>query len=166
MQNKNTRYTYFLIGITVIALLGLIGSLVYMYLRTNTLVTQIDSYKGEVNFERGQKEKIRKVWEDQAVQNDKLILAQENYLSQVENLQTELKRNFRFINGTIELLPTASEKRLNDNTSQVLLEKQTLEDAIKKNAELKDANKQKIDSIYLESNQDQANRANPNGIRN
>jgi hypothetical protein len=164
-MSKNNRYTYTLIAITILTLLGFIGSLGYMYLQTKRLTAEIDAAKSSVIFERGQKEKIRKVWEDQAIQNDKLIIAQENYFSQVENLQTELKRNFRFINGVIELLPTASEKRLNDNTEQVLLEKTTLENIIKKNAELKVENKSKIDTIYLESNQDQANRANPDGIR-
>jgi hypothetical protein len=164
-MSKNNRYTYTLIAITIITLLGFIGSLGYMYLQSKRLIAEIDNAKSIAIFERGQKEKVRKVWEDQAIQNDKLIIAQENYSNQVENLQTELKRNFRFINGTIELLPTASEKRLKDNTDQVLLEKTTLEDIIKKNAELKVENKSKIDTIYLESNQDQANRANPDGIR-
>jgi hypothetical protein len=164
-MSKNNKYTYTLIVITIVSLLALIGSLGYMYLQTQRLTTEIDNAKSVALFERGQKEKVRKIWEDQAIQNDKLIIAQENYFSQVENLQTELKRNFRFINGAIELLPTASEKRLNDNTEQVLLEKTTLENIIKKNAELKVENKSKIDTIYLESNQDQANRANPDGIR-
>jgi hypothetical protein len=157
--------TPILIIITIVSLLGLIASLAIQYFQSSTLLRQVDSFKSEVVFQRNQKEEVRKIWENQAVQNDKLVIAQENFSSQVEEYLTEMKRTYRFINGNPEFLPTASEARIKERIDQLELEKKNLDEQSVKNTELKNQNKESIDTLYLKADQDQSNRANPDGIR-
>ncbi len=156
---------YVLTFITIIALTGIVGALIFMNNLSKDYEGKFNTLAQEVRAQKIQKEQIRKIYEEQAVQNDKLIIAEQNFSSQVEQYLNEMKRTFRFINGNAEFLPTISENRIEDQKSQLELEKGILDEKINENALLKKKLNEDIQNIYLQAGEDQSNRANPDGIR-
>jgi hypothetical protein len=150
-----------LIVITILALSGCIGVLYYNYTQKSDYENQLQQLRLEIARQKADKDKIRSLWEQTASQNDKLVIAQENLNSQVNNYQAEIKRSIRFINTKPELLSTISEKNILNLEAQILTEQNNLEDLTQENTEIKQSAKDTIDSIYLQAGEEQNNRANP-----
>jgi hypothetical protein len=164
-QAQSKLLIYILCGTTILALVGVIISLVFMNNLSKSYEDKFNLLAQEVRSQKTQKEQIRGIYEQQAVQNDKLIIAQQNYTSQVEEYVNEMKRTFRFINGIPEFLATNNEARIKDKNDLVKQEYDNLNTKTEENAKLKKKLNEEIQNIYLQAGEDQSNRANPDGIR-
>ncbi|MEM1312606.1 MAG: hypothetical protein AAGF07_04040 [Patescibacteria group bacterium] len=121
----------------------------------------ISALEDKIIVQQQARDDIRKIWENQAVINDKLIIAQELVDQKTDAYTEQIKKSIRFINTTPQLLPGANEKELLNAEQELLEARENLEAIIEENAEQKAENKNQVDTIYLDLNEDQNNRANP-----
>jgi len=143
------------IGIFILCLLtiaSLAGSVYVLYLYTEqqkqfaTQTTQWEKqkieYQASIDAQRKSKNDVRTEWEKQLVANDELVTA---VVQLEDNINLFLKN------------PKQSESL---TTSLILLES-----TLNKNTDLKLQTRDTVEKIYQRDGEDQANRANPDGIK-
>jgi len=132
---------------------------------TDRLNTDISGYLTEIDRQKDEKNQIRDIWEEQAASNDKLIVSQDNVITQLQDYLAEVNKTFRFIEGQPQLLETADKARYDQSLEDLNTELENLSLDAQESIDLKATNKNKIDTIYLQGFEDQSNRANPDGLR-
>ncbi len=165
-KNPFAIVSWLLFGLLFIA----IGAIVVITLLYNqevgSLNEKISTQVEEIERQKDEKNQIRDIWEDQAASNDKLIISQDNFVGQVQDYLLEISKTIRVVDGNIEVLETADNQRLEQAKSDVDTDLQDLTLTSEESIDLKNINKEKIDTIYLQGFEDQSNRANPrDGVR-
>jgi len=159
---KKINYTF--IGLVISLIFVLSANVMILVQYRNDAAeyeTTISNLQAEVNRQRDDKDTIRNLWEEQAAVSDKLIIAQTNLINRINAYQLEIKRSIRFVNSQPELLPTVSEERLNTAEQSLELELANVEEKTEENAQTKEDAKEIIDTLYINAEEEQDNRANP-----
>lgn len=158
------KVNYTVVGL-VIGMIIVLGINVFILVeyrsRTTEYENRIANLEAEVNRQREDKDTIRNLWEDQAAQSDKLVIAQTNLINRIADYRLEVTRSIRFVNSIPELLPTISQDRLLNAEEGIDLEIGNVNEKTEENVNLKDDSKAIVDAIYLEAGEEQDNRANP-----
>jgi hypothetical protein len=151
--------------ISFILLVGALGTNIYTQYQLTQLnakyTKDLDTLQSKLNRQKEAKNTIRDLWENQAATNDKLILAQDLVDQKTAAYITEIRKSIRFINTVPQLLPGANEANLKAAEKDLTEAQTNLENVIVENTNQKTNNKNKVDAIYLDLNEDQNNRANP-----
>ena len=151
--------------ILFVLLVGSLGTNIYTQYQLSELNrarnTQIENLQKQLDLQKKSRDRIRDIWEDQAAANDELVLAQNKVDQKIEAYEAEIRKSIRFINTVPQILPDANEANLKKVQTDLSQAQTELDQLIRKNADLKSQSKQKVDTIYLELNEDQTNRANP-----
>ncbi|NJL96713.1 hypothetical protein HC766_00960 [Candidatus Gracilibacteria bacterium] len=146
-----------------------IGAIITLLLlnnqNTNRLNDDVSNQLSEINRQKDEKNQIRDIWEEQAASNDKLIVSQDNVLTQLKDYLAEVNKTFRFVDGKSQSLETADKARYDQSLEDLNTELENLSLESQESIDLKTENKNKIDTIYLQGFEDQSNRANPDGLR-
>ena len=126
---------------------------------------KIGELRLQVTSQKADKDRIRDLWEKQASENDKLVLAQDALEIQNSAYQNEIKKSIRFINGKPEFFSTIDQDKLKTLETEIAQKTKKLEETTAANNEAKQNSKDTIDAMYIKAGEDQKNRANPDGIR-
>ncbi len=121
----------------------------------NTLTSQ-------KKLQQDQKNTIRDLWEKQSANNDQLIAGQQKYIDDVNAYVAQTKKTVKFVSGIPQILPTADEDKLLTSEKKITTEQQSLDQATNLVAAEKQKNTDIINALYLDSGENQVNRANPN----
>ena len=163
---KPNLSTLIVAGLLVSVLVVAGGWIVYLYWQNGVMNNQVLLAQEQELFQKKQKQQITDIWEEQAAINDDLVSLQAQALSQSVTYQTELLKNFRFVNNEpqanngqdIDKLRQAEDKLYN-TLSDINLQ-------IDKNSKKKQELKDKVDTIYKQADEEQQRRANPrDGLR-
>ena len=158
-QDINKGLIALLFIIIILLIIGLFSVISFTNDKISQNETKTTSLVKEAALQKDEKNKIRKIWQDQAAQNDKLVSSQDNVFSQVRLYADEVKNSIRFIDGQAQILPSISEKKLKDNLDQLNLDIKNLQETTIENTKQKDKNKATIDAIYINSGETQPNSA-------
>jgi len=120
---------------------------------------KISSIESEVLKQKNDKNEIRSIWEQTAANNDKLVIANDNLQNRVTTYVATVKKSIRFVNSIPQLQPDANEKSLKQAEDDINFEVENLNEKVSENEEYKSQSKQKIDALYINSNEDQPNKA-------
>lgn len=150
-----------LVLVTVVSLCAAIASLYLNSVQQKNNQDKITSLEAQIAQQKADKDEIRILWEEQAANSDKLIIAQDNLNTQITNYQDEIKKSIRFVNSSPQLLSTISEKNLTAAGAQITAAQQNLETITQENSTAKQNAKATIDGLYLKAGEQQNNRANP-----
>jgi len=122
--------------------------------------------QNKISQQRKDKDTIRAIWERQAASNDNLIKAQASSTKEVELYRSLVGRSIRFVGGEAQVYPDVIEKDFIDSINALELQQSNLELLIRQTIKEKQDSTTEINSLYLNSGEDQNNRANPrDGVR-
>lgn len=151
------------LGAAIVAVLALVW---FNVQQKNQYEQRITELQLEAARHRQDRDRIRDIWEATTLQNDMLVRTQTSQRDAIDQYIDEVKRTVRFVNTKPDLLPTANETNYTERLTRLTNQMNTYEDIIRKNTIFKTDAKEKIDSIYLQADQSQSNRADPDkGVR-
>ena len=160
------KIIYILGFLVVFLLIGLSILGYFLYQNSNTQTAQIINLKKDVETQRKQKDEIRGLWEKQAARNDEMVVKQQQLIDSSDEYVLEIKRSIRFVNSIPDILPTISETRLKSAQLDIKNDQVALKNKTDQVLEEKQKSKDQIDTLYLQSQEDQNNRVNPrDGLR-
>ncbi len=151
-MNTNIKSTVkVLIIFLIIILAGLTGLIYFTQVDNNNKIddlnSRIDNQESEIARLAGEKESIRKIWQDQVFENNELVEAQENLIFQLEDYLSTIDRSLSTETG-IEILPEADSARLNKIRQQLDLELGNVEEVTTRTVNAQESNQQKINQAY------------------
>jgi flagellar basal body-associated protein FliL len=150
-QESSKLIIALLFVVIFIILGGLFAIIAFTTDQTKKYEAKISELRTEVANQKSEKNAIRNIWADQITQNDKLVISQENLLTQVKNYNSEIANTFKFVDGKAQVLPTSSEEKFKKASDQLNLEISTLKEVTADNAKSKIKSKTTIDSIYIKA---------------
>jgi hypothetical protein len=157
-RQEFSKLTVVLLFIIIFILLaGTLATIWFTSNQTKQYEVLVANLKTEVTNQKNEKNAIRSIWQDQVIQNEKLVNSQDNVLSQLKNYNTELGNTFKFVDKKAQILPTASEDKLKKVSDQLNLEVKNLQDTMVDSNKVKNKNKAEVDSIYTNSGEAQTN---------
>jgi FlaG/FlaF family flagellin (archaellin) len=157
-RQEFSKLTVVLLFIIIFILLaGTFATILFTSSQTKQYEKLVADLKVEIINQKNEKNAIKSIWQDQVIQNDKLVTSQENVLSQLKNYNLELANTFKFVDKKPVLSPTASEDRLKKVSDQLNLEVKNLQDSIVDNTNVKNKSKEAVDSIYINAGESQVN---------
>lgn len=148
-----------LIVLVIISLIINIFLIINLQNERRSYETKISSLESEVLRQKNDKNEIRNIWEQTAANNDKLVIANNNLQNRITTYVATVKKSIRFINSVPQIQPEASEISLNEAENGINVELENVNEKVTENEEYKSQSKQKIDALYINSNEDQSNRA-------
>ena len=123
--------------------------------------TLINDYESRVESQKSDKDQIRNLWDEQASNNDRFIIAEQNVREKTENYIRVFNSSIRFINTVPQLLDGADQKIVREAENELRAAQAELDAIIEENVNDKTESTEIIDSLYLQAGEDQPNRANP-----
>jgi flagellar basal body-associated protein FliL len=157
-KQEFSKLTVVLLFIIIFILLaGTLATVWFTSSQTKQYEKLVIDLRAEVASQKSEKNAIRSIWQDQVIQNEKLVTSQENVFSQLKNYNLEISNTFKFVDKKAQILPTASEDKLKKVTDQLNLEVKNLQDNIADSIKVKNKNKAEVDDIYIQSGEVQTN---------
>lgn len=140
-----------LIVFLIVVLAGLTGLIYFVQSENNREVAdlnqRIDNQQVEINRQSSEKKAIRDIWEDQAFENEQLLGAQQNLISQLYDYLSTLDLTIT-TGADIEVLETANGIKLQNIREQLELEISNLEEKTESTTKAAEENQEKINQAY------------------
>jgi uncharacterized membrane protein YraQ (UPF0718 family) len=163
------RYKIIVITLTVVLSLlvfVIIGVLLMYFDSKNKADLALQNNENTINLQKKQKDEIRNIWEEQTSRNDDLSETQIKLTNRIEIYQKILLDAFTIVGNKLEKksdVNISTFKKVEEDMINALKE---INVQIDENARLKELDKDKIDKMYIEADEDQKNRINYlDGIR-
>lgn len=156
-KQELSKLTIVLLFIIVFMLLaGTFATIFFTSSQTKQYEKLVADLKVEISNQKKEKNTIRSIWLDQVNENNKLIVSQENVLTQLKNYNLELANTFKFVDKKPQILPTVNEEKLKRISDQLNLEIKNLQDTTAENIKIKNKNKSVIDNMYSNAGESQS----------
>jgi hypothetical protein len=170
MKNLQNIILLFFLTLSVVSL----GLNFYLFQENTALeknltekeVVLIKEKKSAVNFQRGQKNEIANLFDNQAALNDDLTDEQKRLIQAATDYISFIDSNVRFIDGEPQLLENLTETTMLERKNTLAKAIVDLQKLAKENSDQKTQLSERIKQLYLLAGEDRDNSANDReGIR-
>jgi hypothetical protein len=158
---KPTLSTYIVSGVLLAVLL--FGGIwfVWSIYDSNQMRKDVENYRALAEMQKNHKNTVTDIWEQQASLNDELVTFQNLALGEIITYQSELVKNFRFQNNEPQANPGQNVDKLRQSEERLYNLVKDMEASLDKNAAKKQELKNKVDTLYKQSEEEQNRRLNP-----
>jgi hypothetical protein len=160
---KTSKITILLFLVLIISSV-FINQLIWAQLK-NQALEERNSLQAKINNQKIAKNTIREQWQKQAEYNDRMIKAGDTVKTKTDILSNQIKKSIRFVFDKPEILPSIDQKSLETAQKELDEAQKSLEIINQEAIQFKIESTNKVDALYLQLQEDQFNRANPDGIK-